>query len=122
MTCSIKDCGKRAIAKGLCSMHYARQLRTGSAATSRAPGRQPDATRAAVLALFPDWSPRTQVRYWKAFRRLQKLGEIQGTGDRPLETAIKASKRANGSLSVSRFDAVSISMCSLYCAENQPGG
>ena len=119
MDCSIKACGKRAIAKGLCSMHYARQFRTGSTSTSRPPGRAKNETRAAVLALFPEWSPRTQARYWKAFCRLQTLGEMQGTGDEPLQLANKASRRPNGSFSVSKFDEISLSMCAMYLSKLQ---
>jgi hypothetical protein len=114
MECSVKGCGKRALAKGLCRTHYARLRRTGSALTQRRPGRAKDEERAIALAFFPEWSPRTRAMYWKAFRRLRQLGEMQGKGDEPLQLAIQGSVRPNGSLNVSKFDAVSIRLRDAY--------
>ena len=117
MNCSIADCGKRVLAKGLCRTHYERLRRTGSALTQRRPGRAKDQERAVVLASFPEWSTRTQAMYWKAFCRLRQLGEMQGSGDKPLQLATQESARSNGSLNVRKFDAMSIHLCAAYIEE-----
>ena len=112
--------GERAVPdalKGLCRTHYARLRRTGSALTQRRPGRAKDQERAVVLASFPEWSARTQAMYWKAFCRLRQLGEMQGSGDKPLQLATQESARSNGSLNVRKFDAMSIHLCAAYIEE-----
>ena len=87
---------------------------TGSALTRCRLGRAKDEARAIVLALFPDWSPRTQARYWIAFCRLRQLGAMQGRGDELLQQVLKACARRNGSLSVSKFERISTSLAAQF--------
>jgi hypothetical protein len=111
--CRIANCGKKVQAKGLCSAHYARQRRGGDPSVKRKSGPKRDAARAIVLALFSDWSPRTQARYWKAHSQLQWVDGIQGTNS--LETCIKACSRPNGSINVLEFERRAESIAGAQC-------
>jgi hypothetical protein len=110
--CRIENCGKTARAKGLCSAHYARLYRGGDPSVKRQGGPQRDAARAAAVALFPDWSLRTQARYWKAMRQLQRVDSLRGTNH--FETALKASTRPNGSINVSKLERRAESLAALF--------
>jgi hypothetical protein len=112
MTCSIENCGKPAIGKGLCRTHYMRARRTGDPQGRRKPGRPRDDERAKVLALFPEWSRSTQQRYWRAFRRLMALNHLQGfeAGDpnSPYAQAIEACTRPGGGLNVDKLSRIAL--------------
>jgi hypothetical protein len=85
----------------------------------RKPGRAPNSTKAVLLSLFPEWSPRTHERYWIAFKRLQLLGQMQGTegtDDSPHAKAHKACARVNGSLNIAKLSQMAESMCAMYLA------
>ena len=112
MECQIENCGKKVRAKGLCPAHYARLYRGGDPSVKRKGGPQRDAARAAAVALFPDWSPRTQARYWKAMRQLQRVDSLQSTNH--FETALKASTRPNGSINVSELERRAESLAALF--------
>jgi hypothetical protein len=117
--CRIANCGKKVQAKGLCSAHYARQRRGGDPSVKRKSGPKRDAARAIVLALFSDWSPRTQARYWKAHSQLQWVDGIQGTNS--LETCIKACSRPNGSINVLEFERRAESIAAAFIVRSAPG-
>jgi hypothetical protein len=117
--CRIANCGKKVQAKGLCSAHYARQRRGGDPSVKRKSGPKRDAARAIVLALFSDWSPRTQARYWKAHSQLQWVDGIQGTNS--LETCIKACSRPNGSINVLEFERRAESIAAAFTVRGAPG-
>jgi hypothetical protein len=96
--CRIENCRKRAQAKVLCSAHYGRLRRGGDPSVKRKSGAKRDVIRAAVLALFSEWSPRTKARYWKAMNQLQWVDRLQGTNH--FEAALRACTRPNGSFNV----------------------
>ena len=104
--CTIENCGKPAVGKGLCRTHYMRQRRTGDPHVCREPGRPRDERKADILALFPEWSRSTRQRYWRAFNQLQALAELQGIEAGPLSPyhkAIDACTRPNQTLNVDKL-------------------
>jgi hypothetical protein len=120
MKCSIENCGKPAVSRGLCQTHYARQRRHGSPSIRRKPGRTPDATKSAIRSLFRDWSPRTFDRYWLAFQRMKVLCDLQGiamdAAASPFVNATKSCTRDNGTLNVEEFVRTAESMCAMHVA------
>jgi hypothetical protein len=120
MTCSIENCAKPAIAKGLCRMHYARLRRTGHPTKRGKPGCPRDESKALVLDLFKDWSPRTQQRYWMAFKRLRVLCELQhvamNAANSPYREVLKICTRPNGSVNVNQLSRMAVSMCVRHLA------
>jgi hypothetical protein len=120
ITCSVENCGRAPIAKGLCRTHYSRLRRTGNPSVRGKPGCAPDKSKALVLALFPEWSRRTQERYWMAFKRLRLLCELQNVApnaaDSPYMKAHKICTRPNGSLNVNKLSQAAESMCAMHLA------
>jgi hypothetical protein len=120
MSCSIENCAKPAIAKGLCRMHYARLRRTGRPSKRGKPGCQRDESKALVLDLFKQWSPRTQQRYWTALKRLRVLCELQNVVmtavNSPYVEVLKICTRPNGSVNVNQMSRMAKSMCVMHLA------
>jgi hypothetical protein len=110
--CRIENCGRTARAKGLCAAHYSRHYRGGDPSVKRKGAPQRNVARAAAVALFPDWSLRTQARYWKAMRQLQRVDSLQSTNH--FETALKASTRSNGSINLSELERRAESLAALF--------
>jgi hypothetical protein len=79
MTCTIKGCEGKVLAKDLCAKHYMRQHRHGDPETVKKTGRhpygfvpsEPGGVRAFVLkyddGTLRNMSPRTRQKYWKWF-------------------------------------------------------
>jgi hypothetical protein len=118
--CSIKDCNKPALAKGLCHTHYMRHRRTGNPNGMRKAGRKPDPLKATLRPLFSEYSERTLARYCNAVRRLQALGVGQGIDvndpNSPYIKALKICTRPNGSVNVARLSQMADDWCALYRA------
>jgi hypothetical protein len=91
--CAIEGCESSAVAKGLCTKHYARLRRTDNPNVTRRAG--PKTT--AVSRMLAQWSPSTRARYRQALRML--CGESQ---DVVIEMIQRAS-RSNGSVNVSKL-------------------
>ncbi len=114
--CEAPACKKPAVLKGLCRRHYMRLRRHGDF-ERRKTGPKGDPIKHTVLKQFEEWSPRTQQRYWTAFKRLQTLGQWQGTGAAPLQKVIKACTRPNGSMNITKFLQMSEDMAAMYIAK-----
>jgi hypothetical protein len=88
------ECGRPAVAKGLCATCYSRRRRAGL--PHKKIGRPTPPDLAIVRRTFPDWSPSTIARWTQAMRILRV------TGDQTAATAaIKAATRPNGTVNVS---------------------
>jgi hypothetical protein len=87
MKCSVKECGKEAWQKGLCTMHYSRLRRHGDLEASRP----------------KDWGARKSHVLYNAWRELQRKKEksraevwddfwkfVEDVGDRPTEDHVLA--------------------------------
>jgi hypothetical protein len=92
--CSIDGCEAKAVAKGLCAKHYARQRRNGDPGKVRKAGRRRSEWSALVENMFREWSPRTRARFKTAMTML-------GQEDR--KEVIQLATRPNGSVNVSRM-------------------
>jgi hypothetical protein len=94
--------------------------RTGNPSVRGKSGAPRDNSKALALALFPDWSPRTQQRYWIAFKRLRVLCELQNVAmdaaDSPYRKALKICTRPNGTLNVNKLSQAAESMCAMHLA------
>jgi hypothetical protein len=95
--CSIDGCDAKAVAKGLCAKHYARQRPNGDPEKVRKAGRHRSEWSAWVEDQFREWSPRTRARYKTATRLLGKLG------DQERKEAVRLATRPNGSVNVSQM-------------------
>jgi hypothetical protein len=76
MKCSIRQCGSKAAARGLCRKHYMRLRRNGDAAVTKLPGpklRQDDPLEELARMLVRDRSPRTLARCRRASTLLMAL-------------------------------------------------
>jgi hypothetical protein len=93
--CSIDGCEGKAIARGLCPKHYARQRRNGDPATVCKAGRPRSNSVASIEATFPEWSPRTRARYKRACLLLARTPQLR--------EVIERATRPNGSINVSRL-------------------
>ena len=110
--CSVDDCQRRTTARGLCSMHYRRMMRTGSVDTVRTAGRPSDAMRAQILGVMgADFaSTRGAARYWRATSIYSEMGAADPEFDSrsALAAALQKAIRSNGSINVSHFERLAV--------------
>ena len=95
--CTIEGCGARATAKGLCAKHYMRLRRTDDPNRVRKSGPKPSENRSLL-------TPRARARFAQAMRILEDAG---GGAEEKLQ-AIRAARRPNGSLNVSKLLGIAI--------------
>jgi hypothetical protein len=94
--CRIEGCDAKPVAKELCSKHYMRERRHGSADEVRKRGRPRDPVLDVYRSLFPEWSPRTLARYKRAMDTMRGLGATEDQTRQFTETH----SRPNGTLNV----------------------
>jgi hypothetical protein len=126
MTCSIDNCDKPTVAKGLCRTHYMRLRRAGDPNTVRKAGRPEDYLKAEFRLPFQNcgWSPRTFERYWTAYRRLDTLRGWQGVAENdpqsPFRRALTICTLPNGNVNVAKFSQLAEDWCALHMRRTLP--
>jgi hypothetical protein len=95
--------------------------------SSSRPGPKPDPGRAAVRALFPEWSERTFATYWKAHCQLKALDGLKGVppgsnAGSEFGRAVKAATRPNGTLNVTRLAEIAEAKAAFWVVENFADG
>jgi len=97
--CKIEGCDAKPVAKGLCSKHYMRERRHGSADEVRKPGRPRSPALDTYRQLFREWSPRTLARHRRAMDIMHSLNLVEGE----IQKFIEAHMRPNGTLRVNQM-------------------
>jgi hypothetical protein len=95
--CRIDGCDREPTAKGLCAKHYMRLRRAGDPNHVRKSGPKPSENRSLL-------TPRARARFAQAMRTLEDAG---GGAEEKLQ-AIRAARRPNGSLNVSKLLGIAI--------------
>jgi hypothetical protein len=114
MRCKVEECAAEAVAKGLCSKHYMRERRHGSADTVHKCGRKPDEARALAARYLDSISPRSFTRYWQAMKILRFCGE-------DTQEAIKEASNSYGSVNKSHLYEIAITAFAKWLQENEKG-
>ena len=104
VACSVDGCGRPHKALGLCTMHYARQRRTGDPTVVRRAGRPRDGTILVQQQQAPlkRLSRRSFARYRRAMNIYAQLRGVPGVRA-AAEDALRAALYPNGSINVSKF-------------------
>jgi hypothetical protein len=96
-SCTIEGCKRPHKARGLCVTHYRRLQRNGNPDGVRKGGRPEDVYLQIVRMILPDWSPRTQARYVRAWKMADAAG-------RDIKELIQKVTRRNGSINVRELE------------------
>ncbi|RZD16017.1 MAG: hypothetical protein EVJ46_07425 [Candidatus Acididesulfobacter guangdongensis] len=102
MKCKIENCDKEILASGYCSMHYARNRRTGDPNIIQKRGRKKNKFREFTLQSFSDKSKRTVDKLLRFYRIASEIGISESEKEKLTKQAV----RSNGTFSFEKLNQI----------------